>query len=41
MVMETVCMTLSYAFKYVRKSALQTYESMDAKEAFMYIIFVK
>lgn len=41
MVMKTVWMSGSYEFKYVRKSALQTYESMDAKEAFMYIIFVK
>lgn len=41
MVMKTVWMSRSYKFKYVRKSALQTYESLDAKEAFMYIIFVK
>lgn len=41
MVMKTVGTPRSYKFKYVRKSALQTYESMDAKEAFMYIIFVK
>lgn len=39
--MKTVWMSDYYEFRNVGKSALQSYESMDAKEAFMYINPVK